>query len=374
MRLEPRPPAEIGMPLEAVDTPALLIDLDPFERNLRRMADAVAGSPVRLRPHAKTHKCPAIALRQMAEGAVGVCCQKVSEAEALVRGGVTNVLVSNEIVGPAKIMRLAALAREAWVGVCVDDPGNVDQLSAAAVAQGVTLPVLVEVNVGADRCGVAPGEAALALARRIAGAPGLRFAGLQAYQGSAQHLRRHEERGAAIARAVDGIRLTLDLLERDGLACERVSGAGTGTWPFEAASGVYTELQVGSYLFMDADYGRNLDAAGTPTMAFEQSLYVLATVMSCPVPERAVLDAGLKAVSVDSGLPLVDGHPGVEYVGVSDEHGTLALHGASLELGQKLRLVPGHCDPTVNLHDWYVCCRGGRVDALWPVSARGAGF
>jgi 3-hydroxy-D-aspartate aldolase len=255
----------------------------------------------------------------------------------------------------------------------VDDPGNVDQLSAAAVAQGVTLPVLVEVNVGADRCGVAPGGPALALARRIAGAPGLRFAGLQAYQGSAQHLRRYEERAAAIARAVDGIRLTLDLLERDGLACERVSGAGTGTWPFEAASGVYTELQVGSYIFMDADYGRNLDAVGTQTMAFEQSLYVLATVMSRPVPERAVLDAGLKAVSVDSGLPLVDGHPGVEYVGVSDEHGTLALHGASLELGQKLRLVPGHCDPTVNLHDWFVCCRDGRVEALWPVSARGVG-
>jgi D-serine deaminase-like pyridoxal phosphate-dependent protein len=369
-----RAPAEIGMPLEAVDTPALIIDLDPFERNLRRMADAVAGTKVKLRPHAKTHKCPVIALRQMAAGAVGVCCQKVGEAEALVYGGVKNVLVSNEIVGASKIMRLAALAREAWVGVCADDPGNVDQLSAAAGSLGVTLAVLVEVNVGADRCGVPPGAPVLALARRIAGSPGLRFAGLQAYQGSAQHLRRFDERGAAIARAVEAVRLTVDLLERHGLACELVSGAGTGTYPFEAASGVYNELQVGSYLFMDADYGRNFNAGGTQAADFEQSLFVLATVMSHPVPERAVLDAGLKAVSVDSGLPLVAGHPAVEYAGASDEHGTLALHGATLALGQKLKLVPGHCDPTVNLHDWFVCCRNGRVEALWPITGRGAGF
>jgi D-serine deaminase-like pyridoxal phosphate-dependent protein len=369
-----RPPAEIGMPLDAVDTPALLIDLDAFERNLRRMAEVVAGTPVKLRPHAKTHKCPVIALRQMAAGAVGVCCQKVGEAEALIYGGVKNVLVSNEIVGASKIMRLAALAKEAWVGVCVDDPRNVDQLSAAASSLGVTLAVLVEVNVGADRCGVEPGAAVLALAQRIADSSGLRFAGLQAYQGSAQHLRTYEERGAAIARAVAGVESTVRLLEQHGLACELISGAGTGTYPFEAASGVYNELQVGSYLFMDADYGRNFNAAGTQAMAFEQSLFVLTTVMSHPVPERAVLDAGLKAVSVDSGLPLVAGHPGVEYVGVSDEHGTLALHGAALELGQRLRLIPGHCDPTVNLHDWFVCYRNERVEALWPITARGAGL
>jgi D-serine deaminase-like pyridoxal phosphate-dependent protein len=371
-----RPPADIGMSLDQVDTPALLVDLDAFEPNLRHLADAAAAAGIGLRPHAKTHKCPVIARRQMAAGAVGVCCQKVSEAEALVHGGVDNVLVSNEVVDPRKLARLAALAREAWVGVCVDDADNVDAVSAAACAARVTLPVLVEVNVGANRCGVAPGEAALQLAQLVAGSPGLRFAGLQAYQGSAQHIREWARRKEAIDRAVKAVKQTLALLQGHGLSCERVTGAGTGTWPFEAASGVYTELQAGSYLFMDADYGRNLDAEGTHASEFRQSLFVLATVMSHPAKERAVVDAGLKAVSVDSGLPLVADRDGVEYHDASDEHGTLVLRGpgCDLQVGERLRLVPGHCDPTVNLHDWFVGYRGDRVEALWPISARGPGF
>lgn len=371
-----RPPAETGMSLAQVETPALLLDLDAFERNLARLAGAASRLGMRLRPHAKSHKCPEIALRQMAAGAVGVCCQKVGEAEALVAGGVGNVLVSNEIVAPAKIERLAALEREAWVGVCVDDAGNVEQLSDAASRLGVTLPVLVEINVGANRCGVPPGEAALQLAQLIDGAPGLRFAGLQAYHGGAQHLREFARRREAIDKAVKLVKHTTALLERHGLPCERVSGAGTGTYPFEGASGVYNELQAGSYIFMDADYGRNLDAAGAFVSEFEHSLFVLATVMSHPAKERAVLDAGLKAVSVDSGLPLVAGRAGVEYAGVSDEHGTLVLHGdgCALEIGEKVRLIPGHCDPTVNLHDWYVGFRGDRVEALWAITARGPGF
>jgi D-serine deaminase-like pyridoxal phosphate-dependent protein len=371
-----RPPADIGMSLDQVDTPALLVDLDAFEANLRRMAEGAAAAGVALRPHAKTHKCPVIARRQMAAGAVGVCCQKVGEAEALVHGGVGNVLVSNEIVDPRKLARLAALAREAWVGVCVDDADNVDAVSAAACALRVTLPVLVEVNVGANRCGVAPGEAALQLAQLVAGAPGLRFAGLQAYHGGAQHLRDWAKRKEAIDRAVKAVKQTVALLAERGLACDRVSGAGTGTWPFEAASGVYTELQVGSYLFMDADYGRNFNAQGTHESEFRQSLYVLATAMSHPAKERAVVDAGLKSVSVDSGLPLVADRDGVEYAGASDEHGTLALRGpgCDLPIGERLKLVPGHCDPTVNLHDWLVGYRGDRVEALWPISARGPGY
>ena len=369
-----RPPAEVGMPLEAVDTPALLLDLDAFEKNLARLAAAAAGAGVRLRPHAKSHKCPVIALRQMASGAVGVCCQKVSEAEAMVYGGVPDVLVSNEIVGAPKIARLLSLAAQARVAVCADDAGNVAALDDAATAFGVRLPVLVEVNVGADRCGVEPGEPALALARQIAGSRGLRFAGLQAYHGGAQHIRDYARRKEAIQAAAEKTRRTVELLRRHALACELVSGAGTGTYPFEAASGVWNELQAGSYIFMDADYLKNLRQDGTPGSEFTPSLFVYATVMSRPAKDRAVLDAGLKALSVDSGMPSVAGMQDVEYLRASDEHGKLTLHdpGRALLLGSKLRLIPGHCDPTVNMYDWYVCCRNGRVEALWPIIARGA--
>jgi len=367
-------PAEIGMPLDAVDTPALLIDLDAFDRNVARLAQAVADTPVRARPHAKSHKCPVIALRQMAGGAVGVCCQKVGEAEAMVYGGVSNVLVTNQIVGATKIARLAALAKQAWVGVCADHPANVKDLNAAALAFGVRLPVLVEINVGMDRCGVEPGELALALAKQIAASPGLRFAGLQAYQGSAQHVREFAKRKEAIDTGIEKTRRTVELLARHGLACELVTGAGTGSYRFEAASGVYTELQAGSYIFMDVDYAKNLAPDGSLWSEFEHSLFVLATVMSRPTKERAVLDAGLKALSVDAGLPWVVGMPGVEYIRASDEHGKLALQDPNrvLEIGTKIRLIPGHCDPTVNLYDWFVCYRNDRVEALWPITARGA--
>jgi len=371
----PSPPAEIGMPLDAVDTPALLIDLDAFDRNVARLAHALEGTAVRPRPHAKSHKCPVIALRQMAAGAVGVCCQKVGEAEAMVYGGVPNVLVSNQIVGRSKIARLAALAKQAWVAVCADHPANVTDLNDAALAYRVRLPVLVEINVGMDRCGVEPGEPALALAKQIAASPGLRFAGLQAYHGSAQHVREFAKRKDAADTGIEKTRRTVELLARHGLSCELVTGAGTGSYRFEAGSGVFTELQAGSYIFMDADYAKNLAPDGSTTTDFEHSLFVWATVMSRPTKERAVLDAGLKALSVDAGLPWVAGMPDVEYVRAADEHGKLTLHdpARSLDLGIKLRLIPGHCDPTANLYDWYVGYRNDRVEAIWPIAARGAG-
>ncbi|HXZ44818.1 MAG TPA: alanine racemase, partial [archaeon] len=223
-----RPPAEVGMPLAAVDTPALLLDLDAFERNIARLAKAAADARIRLRPHAKTHKSPVIARRQMASGAVGVCCQKVGEAEAMVYGGVPDVLISNEIVGTPKIHRLVALAKQARVAVCADDAGNVASLNQAAAAFGVRLSVLVEVNVGSNRCGVEPGEPTVALAKGIAASPALRFGGLQAYYGAAQHLREYRKRKEAVEAAGEKIRGTVDLLLRHGLACEIVSGAGTG--------------------------------------------------------------------------------------------------------------------------------------------------
>ena len=369
-----RPPAEIGMPLDEVDTPALVIDLDAFERNLARLPQRIAGSAVRLRPHAKTHKCPVIALKQMAQGAVGVCVQKVGEAEAMVYGGVPDVLVTNEIVGRQKLRRLMALASIARIAVCADDAGQVAALEAAAAEAGITMPVYVEVNMGGNRCGVEPGEPALNLAGQIADARHLSFAGLQAYHGSAQHLRGWEERRQAIAQAAEKAGGTRDLLAKNGIPCPSVTGAGTGSFEFETASGVYTELQCGSYIFMDADYGRNLDRDGALTKAFEPSLFVWATVMSRPTEDRAIVDAGLKALAFDSGPPLVWDEPAATYERASDEHGRLAVTAATnrLRIGDKLRLVPGHCDPTVNLYDWYVGIRASRVEAIWPITARGA--
>jgi len=364
----------IGTPLEEVDTPSLILDLDAFERNLKRLNDSLAGRKVAVRPHAKSHKCPQIALRQIALGAVGVCCQKVSEAEAMVRGGVPDVLIANEVVGAPKLKRLAALARQARVAVCADDAANVAALNEAARAFGVKLDVLVEVNVGANRCGVEAGAPAVALARRIADAPNLHFAGLQAYQGAAQHLRKVEERRAAIEAAIAKIKATQAGLADAGIPCERVTGAGTGTYLFEAASGVYNEIQPGSYIFMDVDYAKN-DWTESGIPRFEHSLFVWTTVMSRPSAERAVVDAGLKASSVDSGMPRVAANDGVEYLKASDEHGVLQLYGArGYAVGDKLKLIPGHCDPTVNLYDYYVCVRENRVEAVWPITARGAGW
>lgn len=374
------PPARLGMALSEVDTPALIIDLDGFERNLRRMADAAASAGVRLRPHAKTHKSSIIAHHQMALGAVGLCCQKVSEAEILVRDGIGNVLVSNEVVGAQKLERLAALARQARIALCVDDITNVGEIAAAAEQFDVKLSVLVEIDVGAKRCGVAPGEPALRIAAAVAQSNSLHFGGLQAYHGGAQHLRSYGERREAVARAVDATRSTVDLLSRDGIVCEIVGGAGTGTFEFEAASGIFNEIQAGSYIFMDADYGRNRKADGMAFDAFENALFVFTTVMSRPNDERAVVDAGHKSAAIDSGLPEPFNLPGIVYRRPSDEHGVLLSEGGRLpKRGEKLLLVPGHCDPTVNLHDWYICIRdlhgpAPHVAAIWPISARGAVF
>lgn len=371
-------PARVGRPIAEIDTPALVIDLDAFERNLDALNRSIDGRDIRVRAHAKTHKCPEIALRQIAAGAVGVCCQKVGEAEAMVEGGVGDVLVSNELVGGSKLARLARLARRAKVGVCVDDAGNIDAVAAAARSAGVTLDVYVEIDVGARRCGVAPGDAAVALARKLRGSPELRFAGLQAYHGSAQHIRSMGDRRAAIENAAGAVRETRAALEREGIRCPIVTGAGSGSYMFEIETGAWNEVQPGSYVFMDADYARNEWAAPLPR--FEHALFVLSTAMSLPAPGRAVLDAGLKALSTDSGLPSVWHSPGIRYTRPSDEHGVLELDADApmLQLGQKLLLVPGHCDPTVNLHDWYVCVRGGMdqgtVEALWPITARGAGY
>ena len=367
-------PARIGAPVDEIDTPALIVDLDAFERNLAKMAAFAAERGVRLRPHAKTHKCPTVARKQIAAGAVGQCCQKVGEAEALVRGGVRDVLVSNEVVGAQKLRRLAALAHEATIALCFDAKEQVAAASHAATEAGVTLGGLVEIDVGMQRCGVADPAAAVALARRIAESPGLVFRGLQAYHGSAQHLATFDERRRAIDAAARIVQATVDALREAGLECALVSGAGTGTFRMEGTSGLWNELQAGSYLFMDTEYARIGGERGGAYDEFEHSLFVLATVMSTPAADRVIVDAGLKSYSAEKGFPWVRARPGLEVTGVSDEHGKVVVApGAQRpKLGDQLMLIPGHCDPTINLHDWFVGLRNGRVETLWPISARGA--
>jgi 3-hydroxy-D-aspartate aldolase len=355
-----------------------VLDLDALERNLRKMGRLAAEMGVRLRVHGKMHKSVDVALLQeRLGGACGVCCQKVSEAEVFARGGIRDVLVSNQVRDLRKIDRLAQIPKlGARTIVCVDDLANVGDLSAAAVRHGTEIEVLVEIDCGAGRCGVTTTPEVVALAKAIDAAPGLRFAGLQAYQGAMQHLELYADRKAKIDIAVAQVTEAVAGLKAVGLACDIVGGGGTGSYYFEGASGVYNELQCGSYAFMDADYGRILDREGKriDQGEWENALFLLTSVMSHVKLDKAVVDAGLKVQSVDSGLPMVFGRSDVRYVKCSDEHGVIDDPMGVLKVNDRLRLVPGHCDPTCNLHDWYVGLRNGVVEVVWPVSARGKAY
>ena len=368
-------PAAIGMAAEEVCTPALIVDLDAFERNVQIMGDFIKAKGLRHRAHAKTHKSVDIALYQIEQGgACGVCCQKVSEAEAMVAGGIKDVLVSNQVVDPAKLDRLTMMAKEARVLVCVDDLDNIDDISVAAMKHGVTIECLVEIDCGAGRCGVAWGDPVVELVEKIDASDGLQFSGIQAYQGAAQHVHNFEERKAQIDIAIKQVEDTVGMLKAEGLECDIIGGAGTGTYYFEGTSGVYNEMQCGSYIFMDADYQRVKDDGGNFIHEFENSLFIWTSIMSKAKAEKAICDAGLKAQSVDSGLPVIFGRADIEYIKCADEHGVITDPNNSLKLNDKLKLIPGHCDPTCNVYDWYVGIRGGKVECLWPVTARGMAF
>ena len=367
-------PAAPGMDEADIQTPCLMIDLDAMERNIARMQGFVDEMGVRLRVHGKMHKSADIALKQIEAGAVGICCQKVSEAESFARAGVKDVLVSNQVRDPAKIDRLARLTKLARTICCLDDEANIAELSAAAQAHDTTIEVLVEIDCGAGRCGVAYGAPVVELAKKIEAAPGLKFSGIQAYQGAAQHVHSFEERKAKIDEAIRQVRETVEMLSAQGIACDIVGGAGTGSYYFEGNSGVYNEMQCGSYAFMDADYQRVLDEEGNHISEFENALFILTTVMSHSKPDKAICDAGLKAQSVDSGLPYIFGRNDVEYIKCSDEHGVVSDPKGVLKVNDKLKLVPGHIDPTCNVHDWYVGVRGGKVECVWPVTARGLAY
>jgi D-serine deaminase-like pyridoxal phosphate-dependent protein len=385
--------ALVGEPVNAIDTPALVIDLDAMDRNLQAMAAFASRHKVRLRPHAKMHKSAALAALQIASGAVGVCVQKTSEAEAMVAGGVRNIFITNEVIAQPKLARVAALTRavvaqSGKIAICVDSMEGIQRLAnsmnAGRAATGIAsaIDVFIELNVGHNRCGVQPGTEAVALALEIRKHPALNFAGLQAYHGKAQHLRSPDERRQAIADALEAVVQTRRLIEAEGIRVGLITGAGTGTVALEAASGVYGELQCGSYLFMDADYAANKFDPVQPR--FEHALFVKTQVMSVhsgPTP-YVVCDAGHKSHAIDSGLPKVHAFSSrstLEYFNGGDEHGILKPTAGSTRLpglGSLLWLIPGHCDPTVNLHDVMIGVRGGllkgKVESIIKVDTRGA--
>ncbi|MDI3338432.1 DSD1 family PLP-dependent enzyme [Defluviimonas aestuarii] len=371
-------PAKPGMDEADIQTPCLILDLDALERNVKKMGDYAKAHGMRHRSHGKMHKSVDVQkLQESLGGAIGVCCQKVSEAEVFVRGGIKDVLVSNQVRDPAKIDRLARLPKlGSRIIVCVDDLDNVADLSAAAQKHGTELEVFIEIDCGAGRCGVTTTQDVVAIAKAVDAAPGLKFTGIQAYQGAMQHMDKYEDRKAKLDTAVAMVKDAVQGLKANGLEPELVSGGGTGSYYFESNSGVYNELQCGSYAFMDADYGRILDKDGKriDQGEWENALFILTSVMSHAKADKAIVDAGLKAQSVDSGLPFVYGRDDVKYIKCSDEHGVVEDPNGALKVNDKLKLVPGHCDPTCNVHDWYVGVRNGKVETVWPVSARGKAY
>lgn len=371
-------PAKPGMDEADIQTPSLVLDLHALERNIKKMGDYAKEHGMRHRTHGKMHKSVDVQrLQEKLGGACGVCCQKVSEAEVFARGGIKDILVSNQVRDPSKIDRLARLPKlGARTICCVDDLANVADLSSAAQKHGTEIECLVEIDCGAGRCGVTTTSDVVKIAKAIDGAEGLKFAGLQAYQGAMQHLDSYNERKAKIDIAVAMVKDAVDTLKAEGLECDIVGGGGTGSYYFESNSGVYNELQCGSYAFMDADYGRILDKDGKriDQGEWENAFFILTSVMSHAKADKAIVDAGLKAQSVDSGLPMVYGRDDVEYIKCSDEHGVVMDPNGALKVNDKLKLVPGHCDPTANVHDWYVGVRNGKVECLWPVSARGHAY
>ena len=364
---EAHPDVFIGIPKEEIDTPALLIDLDVFEANIRTMADFFKTVNADLRPHAKTHKTPIIAHKQLEAGAIGITCAKLGEAEALVHAGIRDVLIANQVVGSQKVARLINLAKNSEIMVAVDDADNVDQLSAAAEAKGATLRVLIEVSTGMGRCGTMPGEPTLALAQHILKSKGLKFEGLMGYEGHTvarpDLIERKIETGKAVELLID----TKHFLEENGVAVGIMSGGGTGTFAITGSYPEMTEIQAGSYVFMDSTY-HNVEGVGD---RFSCSLTLLTTVVSRPEPSRVIVDAGMKVLAKEFGIPqpLAEG---LEMRGLSEEHGTMdAEPTVDLKPSDKLEILPSHCCTTVNLHDRYYGVRNGIVESVWEIAARG---
>ncbi|MGP1282441.1 MAG: DSD1 family PLP-dependent enzyme [Parasphingopyxis sp.] len=357
---------------KSLNTPALVLDKAAMERNIARMAAFAADKGLALRPHAKTHKSIDIARLQLNAGARGICCAKLGEAEALAAAGtVPSILITSPVVSAPAIARLASLHEEIEeVMVVVDHPENVRAL-AAAFAADKPLDVLIDIDPGIHRTGVASPDAAVALAREIAAHPSLCLRGVQFYCGLHQHIQSYAERRAAIVERTGYLRGIVDQLTETGFAPDIISGGGTGTHEIDAELGLFTELQVGSYVFMDNEYGE-CELFGDAEN-FEAALFVDARIVSCNTPGMATVDAGFKALSTDGGKPVVTaGAPdGSAFIFMGDEHGGLVAADHAFEHGAAVTLQVPHCDPTVNLHDAYHVVDGDTLIDIWPVTARG---
>jgi D-serine deaminase-like pyridoxal phosphate-dependent protein len=356
----------IGMHALDIDTPALCLDIEVTEANVARMAEFAHQAGVYLRPHAKTHKCPMLAHMQLAAGAIGITCAKLSEAEVLVAAGIRDILIANQVIGSAKIARLVNLAAHSEVIVAVDDPENVAELDAAAQAKGVRLRVVIEIDIGMQRCGVTPGQPVLELARQITRSPGLRFEGVMGYEGHVIFTPDPEERKAKTEASLQRMMDSVELLREAGFPVKIVSGGGTGTYFITGRYPGITELQVGSYITMDSQYR---EVVG---IDFAYALTVLATVIRVHGDKRAIVDAGMKTMTRDFGMPLVLEPPGWKMTALAEEHGFLErLDGPPLKRGDKVKIVPNHGCTTINLHDHYYVIRRGILEAIWPIAARG---
>ena len=354
----------IGLPLDQLDTPSLLLDRDACARNLRRMANFFVDRPASLRPHFKNHKCVTLARLQLEAGAVGMTCAKLGEAEVLVEHGFRDVLVANQVVGEPKMRRLAALARRAEIGVAVDHPEQVEAISAAAVAAGSVVGLLVEVDIGMGRCGVQPGEPAVELARRIRDLPGVRFDGLQAFEGHLVNVVDRAERAELSAEAMGRAVVTRERIESAGIAVGRISGCSSATYDVTGVLPGVDEVQAGTYVTMDRQDHRLVPE-------FEIALSVGVRVISRPAAGRAVLDIGVKGAGGEFGVPGILGHDEVEVPFFLSEEHLVIRNAPDWPIGQVLRMIPTHACTTCNLHRELVVHQQGLVVDIWPIEASG---
>jgi D-serine deaminase-like pyridoxal phosphate-dependent protein len=358
----------LGTPKDALDTPALCLDLPALDANIREVAALCRRHGVAWRPHSKAHKSPDIARRLIEAGAIGMTCAKLGEAEVFAAAGISDLLIANMIVGPRKIERLVALRRKADPIVCVDHLDQAEPISAAMHSAGLAVRVLIELDVGMSRVGVAPGEAALDLARRVSDLPGLQLAGLMAWEGHLLTIDDPADKAAKIESAIDRLTATRRLLESSGLPCNIVSCGGTGSLPLTVQQPEITEVQAGGVIFMDAFYRHRCRIEG-----FRHALTLLVTVVSRPAPDRAVIDAGRKAMFNDSHPALVVGRDDIQVDRLSAEHGQLKLAPAaqSLRIGERLELIPGYSDLTTVLHNQFYVLEEGKLVDIWPLAGRG---
>lgn len=351
-----------------------MLDLDRFEANLDKMSRFTREHRISLRPHAKTHKCVDIARRQLQQGAIGICAATIAEAEVLSRGGIRGLLITGEMVGQPKISRLMRIVSEAPETMAVvDDGSNVKELQLAAGRAGLRITILIDLDIGQNRTGVQPGEPALQLAEAIGRSKNLELKGLCAYAGHAAHVVGYDERRNASRRALERAIATRDLLIKHGHRMDILSGASTGTYNIDAEIEGMTEMQSGSYVFMDVEY-RKIGGAGGPVYEdFAPALCVLSTVVHRS-DKKAIVDAGIKALATDRSFgPEILGRSDIAYEFAGDEHGRFVVNDDSIRLGDRLRLIIPHCDPTVNLYDRFFCVRGETVEGEWPIMERAAG-